>query len=67
MLKAFGLKRLKPEYEKMLSNFAFNFNLRRYTLEPADITATFSDSTTRRRRGRGVDVNTLSTDVESTN
>jgi hypothetical protein len=51
----------------MLSNFAFNFNLRRYTLEPADITATFSDSTTRRRRGRGVDVNTLSTDVESTN
>ena len=30
-LKAPGSKRLKLEHEKLLSNFAFNFNLRRYT------------------------------------
>jgi hypothetical protein len=24
---------LKPEYDKLLSNFAFSFNLRRYTME----------------------------------
>jgi hypothetical protein len=31
MLKAPGTKRLKLEYDKLLSSFAFNFNLRRYT------------------------------------
>ena len=30
-LKAPGSKRLKLEHEKLLSNFAFNFNWRRYT------------------------------------
>jgi len=30
-LKAPGTKRLKLEHDKLLSNFAFNFNLRRYT------------------------------------
>jgi len=30
-LKAVGTKRLKLKYYKLLSNFAFNFNLRRYT------------------------------------
>ena len=29
MLKATGARRLKPKYDKQLSNFAFNFNLRR--------------------------------------
>jgi len=31
-LKAPGTKRLKLEYDEALSNFAFNFNLRRYTV-----------------------------------
>jgi hypothetical protein len=30
-LKAPGTKRLKLQYDEPLSNFAFNFNLRRYT------------------------------------
>ena len=30
-LKAPGAKRLKLKYDEVLSNFAFNFNLRRYT------------------------------------
>ena len=29
--KAPGTKRLKLEYDKLLSSFAFKFNLRRYT------------------------------------
>jgi len=29
-LKAPGTKRLKPQYDGLLSNFAFKFNLRRY-------------------------------------
>jgi serine/threonine protein kinase len=32
MLKAPGTKRLKLEYNKLLSSFAFNFNLRRYNV-----------------------------------
>jgi hypothetical protein len=31
-LKAPGIKRLKLKYDKPLSNFAFKFNLRRYTM-----------------------------------
>ena len=31
MLKASGSKRLKPKSDELLSSFAFNFNLRRYT------------------------------------
>ena len=31
VLKAPGTKCLKPQYENLLSNFAFNFNLRCYT------------------------------------
>ena len=34
MLKPPGTKRLKLKYGKLLSKFAFNFNLRRFT--PAD-------------------------------
>jgi hypothetical protein len=30
-LKAPGFKRLKPEHENLLSNFALNFNLRHYS------------------------------------
>ena len=32
MLKAPGTKRLKLTYDELLSSFAFNFNLRRYTM-----------------------------------
>ena len=32
-LKASGTKRLKLNYDKLLSSFAVNFNLRRYTVE----------------------------------
>jgi len=31
-LKAPGTKRLKPEYDELLSMFGYNFNLRSYTL-----------------------------------
>jgi hypothetical protein len=31
-LKPPGTKRLKPKCDQLLSTFAFNFNLRRYTL-----------------------------------
>ena len=34
-LKAPGSKRLKLEDEKLLSNVAFNFNLRRYLSDPS--------------------------------
>ena len=30
MLNAYGTERLKLEYEQLFSNFAFNFNVRRY-------------------------------------
>jgi len=33
-LKAPRTKRLKLEYDKLLSSFAFNFNVRRYMKEP---------------------------------
>jgi len=32
-LKAPGTKRLKLDYDAPLSSFAFNFNLRRYTMK----------------------------------
>jgi hypothetical protein len=32
MLKAPGTERLKPNYDKLLSNVAFKFNLGRYTM-----------------------------------
>jgi hypothetical protein len=32
MLKPPGTKRWKVKYDKLLSNFAFKFNLRRYSL-----------------------------------
>jgi hypothetical protein len=31
MLKPPGTQRLKPKYDNLLSSFAFNFNLRRYS------------------------------------
>jgi len=31
-VKAPGTERLKPNYDEPLSNFAFNFNLRRYSM-----------------------------------
>jgi hypothetical protein len=33
MLKPPGTKRLKLQYDKLVSDFGFNFKLRRYTLE----------------------------------
>jgi hypothetical protein len=38
-LKAPGSKRLKLKYGEPLSNYAFNFNLRRYTSAPCPSTA----------------------------
>jgi hypothetical protein len=35
MLKAAGTERLKLKHEKLLSSFAFNYNLRRYNEEDA--------------------------------
>jgi len=35
MLKPPGIKRLKLKCDEQLSNFAFNFNLRRYNLHAA--------------------------------
>jgi len=35
-LKPPGSKRLKLKYEKLVSSFGFNFNLRRYSLELHD-------------------------------
>jgi len=42
LLKAPGTKRLKLEYDELLSSFAFKFNVRRYTLES---TTTYSVAT----------------------
>ena len=36
-LKARGTKRLKLKYDKLLSNVAFNFNLRRYPKSTYDL------------------------------
>jgi hypothetical protein len=36
-LKALGTKRLKLKCDEPLSNFAFKFNLRRYTLEGTSV------------------------------
>jgi len=43
-LKAPGSKHLKLNYDEPLSNFAFNFNLRRYKLEPAGGVAPLPDA-----------------------
>jgi hypothetical protein len=42
-LKPTGTKRLKLQYDEMLSNFAINFNLRRYTTAPNVASATVAD------------------------
>ena len=39
-LKPPGTKRLKLKYDELLSSFAFNFNLRRYTTVPGTATRT---------------------------
>jgi hypothetical protein len=53
-LKAPGIKRLKLKYDKPLSNFAFKFNLRRYTWarSPWCSTLTTSGPTCSRTRAR---------------
>ena len=38
VLKAPGPKRLKPNYDNLLSNVAFKFNLRRYIMIQSDLT-----------------------------
>jgi hypothetical protein len=38
-LKAPGTKRLKQQYDELLSSFPFKLNLRRYTKQTGDITA----------------------------
>jgi len=52
MLKAPGINRFKLNYDKLLSNFAFKINLRRYTkanvlvtkLEPAEVHSASSET-----------------------
>jgi len=44
MLKAPGTERLKLTYDNPLSSFAFNFNLRRYSLDPARVAEPGSDA-----------------------
>ena len=44
MLKAPGTKRLRVKYDKLLSRFAFKFNLCRYNLEPAAGAAPLPDA-----------------------
>jgi hypothetical protein len=39
-LKAPGIKRLKLEYDELLSSFGFKFNMRRYTMEEVHETET---------------------------
>ena len=52
-LKAPGSKRLKLKYDEPLSNFAFNFNLRRY-IEAEDARILTDMSLMRRMYGRGL-------------
>jgi hypothetical protein len=42
-LKAPGTKRLKLNYDELLSNFAFKFNLRRYDVGGAQVPAAAHD------------------------
>ena len=49
-LKPPGTKRLKLEYDELLSNFAFKFNLRRYGLVLASAALLKYDSTSVGRR-----------------
>ena len=50
MVKAPGTKRLKLKYDKLLSKFAFNFNLRRYNTTMI-ARCHLSRATVRNRRG----------------
>jgi len=43
-LKAPGFKRLKVEHEKLVSIFAFNFNVRRYNKATSGAEATYMES-----------------------
>ena len=60
-LKAPGTKRLKLKYDKLLSSFAFNFNLRRYytCASDSDCFAQFPC------HGKAVQVDPVKTRVES--
>jgi len=44
VLKAPVVKRLQPKYDEPLSNFAFNVNLRRYTMAQQFLAASGSSS-----------------------
>jgi len=57
--KAPGSKRLKLEHEKQLSNFAFNFNSRRYTVA----TAAAADATAANTAGPLASVDATDADV----
>ena len=57
-LKAPGSKRLKLKYDEPLSNFAFNFNLRRY-IEAEDARILTDMSLMRRMYGRGLHPSTF--------
>jgi len=51
-LKAPGTKRLNLKCDELLSSFAFEFNLRRYNQEPAEINALLT-AHVQRRGGAG--------------
>jgi len=69
-LKAPGPERLKLEYEEMLSNFGFKFNLRRYTValhEPPLVVGYFAGfiAATVLAMGRGLHLSTIRLNVST--
>jgi hypothetical protein len=57
-LKAPGTKRLKLEYDVLLSNFAFGLNLRRYIMVATDVASRGLDIS-----GRGLHSSTFQLNV----
>jgi hypothetical protein len=51
-VKAPEFKRLKLKYDKLLSSFAFNIKLRRYTLDPREFLLAATSPRGVRRRGQ---------------
>ena len=58
-LKAPGSKRLKLNCDEPLSNFAFKFNLRRYSMSIADGSPGFAGSYDEEYLGRAVQVDPI--------
>jgi hypothetical protein len=56
---------LKLKFGEPLSNFAFNFNLRRYSTEQRELSAQYPLSCFSAGKGRAVQVDSIKTRVES--